>query len=60
MFFESIPKTAFNVEHGHLEFLRMPMGLKNFPSTFQCVMDTVLKDLQNTDCLVYLDDIEKI
>lgn len=53
----SIPKTAFNVENGHYEFLRMPMGLKNSPSTFQCVMDNVLKDLQNTVCLVYLDDI---
>lgn len=52
-----IPKTAFNVEHGHFEFLRMPMGLKNSPSTFQRVMDNVLRDLQNTICLVYLDDI---
>lgn len=54
---EDIPKTAFNVEHGHYEFQRMPMGLKNSPSTFQRVMDNVLKDLQNTVCLVYLDDI---
>lgn len=54
---DDISKTAFNVEHGHFEFLRMPMGLKNSPSTFQRVMDNVLKDLQNTICLVYLDDI---
>lgn len=52
-----IPKTAFTVENGHYEFLRMPMGLKNSPSTFQRVMDNVLKDLQNNICLVYLDDI---
>lgn len=52
-----IHKTAFNVENGHFEFLRMPMGLKNSPSTFQRVMDNVLKDLQNNICLVYLDDI---
>jgi hypothetical protein len=52
-----ISKTAFNVEHGHFEFLRMPMGLKNSPSTFQRVMDNVLRELQNTICLVYLDDI---
>lgn len=52
-----VEKTAFNVENGHYEFLRMPMGLKNSPSTFQRVMDNVLKDLQNTVCLVYLDDI---
>lgn len=54
---EDIPKTAFNVEHGHYEYLRMPMGLKNSPSTFQRVMDNVLRDLQNVVCLVYLDDI---
>lgn len=54
---EDIHKTAFNVENGHYEFLRMPMGLKNSPSTFQRVMDNVLKDLQNHVCLVYLDDI---
>lgn len=54
---KDVPKTAFNVEHGHFEFLRMPMGLKNSPSTFQRVMDNVLRELQNSICLVYLDDI---
>lgn len=54
---KDISKTAFNVEHGHFEYLRMPMGLKNSPSTFQRVMDNVLRELQNTICLVYLDDI---
>ncbi|CAK1584075.1 unnamed protein product [Parnassius mnemosyne] len=52
-----IPKIAFNVEHVHFEFLRMLMGLENSPSTFQRVIDNVLRDLQNTVCLVYLDDI---
>lgn len=54
---QDISKTAFNVEHGHFKFLRMPMGLKNSPSTFQRVMDNVLRGLQNDICLVYLDDI---
>lgn len=54
---DDISKTAFNVEHGHFEFLRMAMGLKNSPSTFQRVMDNVLRGLQNEICLVYLDDI---
>lgn len=52
-----IHKTGFNVENGKYEFLRMPMGLKNSPSTLQRVMDNVLQDLQNSICLVYLDDI---
>ena len=53
----SIEKTAFSVENGHYEFLRMPFGLKNAPATFQRLMDNVLKDLQGKICLVYMDDI---
>ena len=54
---DDIEKTAFTVENGHYEFLRMPFGLKNAPSTFQRVMDNVLRGLQNKICLVYVDDI---
>lgn len=56
---DDIHKTAFSVDFapGHFEFLRMPMGLKNAPSTFQRVMDHVLRGLQNVICVVYLDDI---
>ena len=54
---KSIEKTAFNVNNGHYEYLRMPFGLKNAPSTFQRVMDEILKDLQNKICMVYMDDI---
>lgn len=54
---KDIPKTAFSVDYGHFEYVRMPFGLKNAPSTFQRVMDNVLRELQGTICLVYMDDI---
>jgi len=52
-----IHKTAFSVEDGHYEFLRMPFGLKTAPATFQRLMNYVLKEYINKICLVYLDDI---
>lgn len=52
----SISKTAFSVDNGHYEYIRMPFGLKNAPATFQRVMDNVEK-LQGKICLVYMDDI---
>jgi len=54
---DDIPKTAFTVEGGHYEFIRMPFGLKNAPATFQRVMDNIFGALIGTICLVYLDDI---
>lgn len=53
----SIEKTAFTVENGHYEYLRMPFGLKNAPSTFQRVMDDIFKEYLHKFCFVYLDDI---
>lgn len=55
---DSIEKTAFTCDRGHYEFLRMPFGLKAAPSTFQRVMDHILRDhINNNICMVYLDDI---
>ena len=54
---QDVAKTAFNVENGHYEFLRMPFGLKNSPATFQRVMDNVLREFVGKCCLVFMDDI---
>src|SRR5436189_1923200 len=54
---DSIEEAAFSTDQGHFEFLRMPFGLKNAPSTFHRLINFVLKDLINKICFVYLDDI---
>lgn len=54
---KDIEKTAFTVEGGHYEYIRMPFGHKNAPSTFQRVMDNVLQDLVGKNGLFYRDDI---
>jgi hypothetical protein len=35
---EDIPKTAFNTMYGHFEFLIMPFGVTNAPTTFMDLM----------------------
>ncbi|CAH2088138.1 unnamed protein product [Euphydryas editha] len=52
---DDIEKTAFSTERGHYEFLRMPFGLKNAPSTFQRLMDHILRGIENV--FTYLDDV---
>lgn len=49
---KDIQKTAFSVDGGHYEFVRMPFGLKNAPATFQRVMDNVLREHIGVRCLV--------
>ena len=50
-------KTAFITKHGLFEYLVMPFGLCNAPSTFQRCMEMVFRGLQWNILLVYLDDI---
>lgn len=54
---QSIEKTAFTVNNGHYEYLRMPFGLKNAPATFQKLMDHILRSHLYKICFVYMDDV---
>ena len=50
-------KTAFRTRYGHYEFVVVPFGLTNAPTTFMCLMNSVFSGYLDKFVLVFLDDI---
>ena len=52
-----IEKTAFSINNGKYEYIRMPFGLKSASSIFQRPMDNILREYVGKFCHIYIDDI---
>jgi hypothetical protein len=45
------------MRYGHYEFVVVPFGLTNAPTTFMCLMNKILNKYLDKFSLVFIDDI---
>jgi len=54
---EDIFKTTFRTRYGHYEFVVVPFSLTNYPTTFMCLMNSVLCPYLDKFFIVFINDI---
>ena len=54
---EDIYKNTFHMRYGHYEFVVVPFGLTNAPTTFMCLMNNVLLPYLDNFVIVFIDNI---
>jgi hypothetical protein len=54
---EDIYKTTFRMRYGHYKFVVIPFGLTNAPTSFMCLMNSILSKYLEKFVIVFIDDI---
>jgi hypothetical protein len=54
---EDVPKSAITIIFGNFEWLVMPFGMTNAPSSWQSVVNDTFRDIMGHYVVVFLDDI---